>query len=57
MDGDEPIEEPVTWRRAPVLLADRLGVRPSGLVLGLLGVVAVGVGAWWALRPPAPPAE
>ena len=57
MDGHEPIEEPLTWRRAPVLLADRLGLRPAGLVASLAAVVAVGVGSWWALRPPPPPAE
>ncbi|MEM9466802.1 MAG: ComEA family DNA-binding protein [Actinomycetota bacterium] len=57
MDGDEPIEEPVTWRRAPVLFADRLGLRPAGLLGALAGILAVGFGAWWALRPPPPPAE
>ncbi len=57
MDGDEPIEEPLTWRRAPVLLSDRLGLRPAGLIGAVLAVVAAGVGAWWALRPPPPPPE
>lgn len=57
MDGDEPIEESFTWRRAPVLLSDRLGLRPAGLVGGILAVLAAGVGAWWALRPPPPPPE
>ena len=51
MDGDEPIEEPFTWRRAPVLIADRLGLRPAGLIGALACALAVGVGAWWALRP------
>lgn len=57
MDGTEPIEEPFTFRRAPVLVADRLGIGPAGLVAGLLGVIAAGFGAWWAMRPPPPPPE
>lgn len=57
MEGDEPIEEPMSWRRAPVLLADRLGLRPISLLAATLGVLAAGIGAWWALRPPPPPAE
>ena len=57
MDGDEPIEEPFTWRRAPVLIGDRLGLRPGGVIAALAGVAAVGLGAWWALRTPPPPAE
>ena len=57
MDGDEPIEEPFTWRRAPVLIGDRLGLRPGGVIAALAGAAAVGLGAWWALRTPPPPAE
>ena len=57
VDGEAPIEEPLTWRRAPVLLADRLGLRPAGLAGALVGIIAVGFGAWWAMRPPPPPAE
>ncbi len=40
------------WRRLPVLLADRLGVRPATLLVGAIAVVGAGFGAWWALRPP-----
>ena len=57
MEGHEPIEEPFTWRRAPVLLGDRLGLRPTSVLGALVGVLAAGFGAWWALRPPPPPAE
>ena len=57
MDDDDIIQTEFSWRRAPVLLADRLGVRPAGLLGGLLAVVAAACGAWWALRPPPPPAE
>ena len=44
---------------SPGALADRLGVSPTAVVLGLLGVVGAAVGCWWALRaPPGPdPAE
>jgi competence protein ComEA len=45
------------WRRAPRLLADRLGVSPVAVVMGLIGIVAAGVGAWWAFRPPSTPVE
>ncbi len=57
MDDDETFQPEFSWRRAPVLLADRLGIRPAGLLGGLLAVVAAACGAWWALRPPPPPAE
>lgn len=59
MDADDLLEldDDFSWRRAPVVLADRLGVRPASVVVGLLGVVAAGFGAWWALRPPPPPVE
>ena len=57
MDDDDIFQTEFSWRRAPVLLADRLGVRPAGLLGGLLAVVAAACGAWWALRPPPPPAE
>ena len=44
---------------SPGALADRLGVSPSTVVLGALGIVAAAIGGWWALRaPPGPdPAE
>lgn len=59
MDADEPLEldDDFSWRRAPVLVADRLGVRPLSVVAGAVGIVAAGIGAWWALRPPPPPVE
>lgn len=57
MDDDETFKPEFSWRRAPVLLADRLGIRPAGLLGGLLAVAAAACGAWWALRPPPPPAE
>ena len=49
MDDDDIIQTEFSWRRAPVLLADRLGVRPAGLLGGLLAVVAAACGAWWAV--------
>ncbi len=56
--ADSPTIEPdFDWRRAPRLLADRLGVAPATVVMGLVGVIAAGVGAWWAFRPPAVPVE
>lgn len=45
-------EPDLDWRRAPRLLADRLGVSPAAVVLGLLAVVAAATGAWWAFRAP-----
>ena len=58
MDADDLLEpDDFSWRRAPVMLADRLGVRPLSVVLGTIGVLAAGFGAWWALRPPPPPVE
>ncbi|MEM8706570.1 MAG: helix-hairpin-helix domain-containing protein [Actinomycetota bacterium] len=57
MDVDESFQPEFSWRRAPVLLADRLGARPVGLLGGALAVLAAGLGAWWALRPPPPPAD
>lgn len=57
MDVDESFQPEFSWRRAPVLLADRLGVRPLGLISGALAVLAATLGAWWALRPPPPPAD
>ena len=59
MDADEPLEldDDFSWRRAPVLVADRLGVRPLSVVAGVVGIAAAGLGAWWALRPPPPPVE
>ena len=58
MDADDLLElDDFSWRRAPVLLADRLGIRPLSAVIGIIGVLAAGFGAWWALRPPPPPVE
>ncbi|MXW98895.1 MAG: hypothetical protein F4Z89_09775 [Acidimicrobiaceae bacterium] len=44
---------------SPGVLADRLGISATAVVLGLLGVVGAAAGGWWALRsPPGPdPAE
>jgi len=50
VDDDENFQPEFSWRRAPVLLADRLGVRPAGLLGELLAVVAAACGARWALR-------
>ncbi|MEM7143198.1 MAG: helix-hairpin-helix domain-containing protein [Actinomycetota bacterium] len=36
-------------------LADRLGITPWSVIVGGLGIVAAGIGGWWALAPPAPP--
>jgi len=57
VDVDETFQPEFSWRRAPTLLADRLGVRPVSLLGGLVAVAAAACGAWWALRPPPPPAE
>jgi len=58
LDADDHFEfDDFSWRRAPVLLADRLGLRPASVAIGAVGVLAVGLGAWWALRPPPPPVE
>jgi len=59
VDAEQPFEldEPFSWRRTPLVLADRLGVRPASVIAGLVAVVAAGAGGWWALRPPPPPAE
>ena len=40
---------------SPGALADRLGVSPVTVVLGVLAVVAAAVGGWWALRAPSGP--
>ena len=45
-------EPDVDWRRAPRLLADRLGISPAAVMLGLLTVIAAAAGAWWAFRAP-----
>ena len=57
--GAEPVPDNESWtlRRAPTLIADRLGMTPRGVMGALLAVIASGVGGWWALRPPPPPAE
>lgn len=58
MDAPLPSTEPdLDWRRAPRLLADRLGVSPAAVVIGLLGVVAAAAGAWWSFRAPATAVE
>lgn len=36
-------------------LADRLGITPWAIAVGVAAVVAAGIGAWWAFAPPAPP--
>ena len=51
-----PHKPEFSWRNAPELLADRLGTTPIALLAGLAMVVAAALGAWWALRPPAPSA-
>ncbi len=40
----------------PSMLADRLGLSPSVVVIGAIGIVAAFVGGWWAMRTPAAPA-
>ncbi len=40
---------------SPGALADRLGVSPVTVVLGVLAVVAAAIGGWWALRAPSGP--
>ncbi len=50
-----PHQPEFSWRRAPELLADRLGATPIALLGGVAMLVAAALGAWWALRPPAPP--
>ena len=50
-----PHQPEFSWRRAPELLADRLGTTPVALLAGLVMVVAAAFGAWWAMRPPPPP--
>ena len=59
MNADPPLDDDhaFSWRRAPVQLADRLGVRPAGLLGAVVAVLAAGLGGWWALRPPPPPVE
>jgi len=58
VDAPLPSTQPdLDWRRAPRLLADRLGVTPTAAVMGVVGVLAAGIGAWWAFRPPTPPVE
>ena len=50
---EPPSTEPdLDWRRAPRLLADRLGISPAAVVLGLLAVMAAATGTWWAFRAP-----
>jgi len=59
VNADPPLDDDhaFSWRRAPVQLADRLGVRPAGLLGAVVAVLAAGLGGWWALRPPPPPVE
>ena len=40
---------------SPGALADRLGVSPVTVVLGVLAVAAAAAGGWWALRAPSGP--
>ncbi|MYH00393.1 MAG: hypothetical protein F4011_04450 [Acidimicrobiaceae bacterium] len=40
---------------SPGALADRLGVSPVTVVVGVLAVAAAAIGGWWALRTPAGP--
>ncbi|MXZ54079.1 MAG: hypothetical protein F4Z34_12930 [Acidimicrobiaceae bacterium] len=40
---------------SPGALADRLGVSPVTVVLGVFAVAAAAVGGWWALRAPSGP--
>jgi competence protein ComEA len=58
LNADDHFEfDDYSWRRMPVLFADRLGVRPVSVVVGAISVLAAGFGAWWALRPPPPPPD
>ncbi len=56
---DKPAFEPpgLTLRDAPGRLADRLGVSPTAVVIGVLAVAAAAIGAWWAFATPAPAPE
>ena len=40
---------------SPGALADRLGVSPVTVVVGVVAVVGAAIGGWWALRTPAGP--
>lgn len=40
---------------SPGALADRLGVSPVTVVVGVVAVAAAAIGGWWALRTPAGP--
>ncbi len=40
----------------PTMLADRLGVTTTAVILGVAAVVAAALGGWWALRTPSGPA-
>lgn len=59
LDADHllDLDDDFSWRRAPVLLGDRLGVRPGSIIIGVFGVLAAGFGAWWGLRLPPPAIE
>ena len=40
------------WWRVPVVLADRLGVRPGSVLVGLAMIIAAAIAVWFAVRPP-----
>jgi len=52
----EPNDTGVSARAVVGAVADRLGVSPTAVVAGFLAVLAAGLGGWWALRAPDPPA-
>ncbi len=52
MAGDESVR---SFGAAVGAVADRLGVAPTAIAVGLLATIAAGIGGWWALRAPDPP--
>ncbi len=52
----EPSDTGVSAKAVVGAAADRLGISPAAVVAGVLAVLAAGLGGWWALRAPDPPA-